>query len=120
MRRPTRHSPASSPWVKCGPGCQAKLSRESSRRFSGFSWWTAWDSNPRPPRCERGALPTELAAHLRVYRIRIPWAGLYTILYNESVKPIVWLGDSLRRVRAFPKPVRQQVGFELEMVQHGM
>ncbi len=26
-------------------------------------WWTAWDSNPRPPRCERGALPTELAAH---------------------------------------------------------
>ena len=29
----------------------------------GFMWWwTAWDSNPRPPRCERGALPTELAA----------------------------------------------------------
>ena len=26
-------------------------------------WWTAWGSNPRPPRCERGALPTELAAH---------------------------------------------------------
>ena len=26
------------------------------------NWWTAWDSNPRPPRCERGALPTELAA----------------------------------------------------------
>ena len=25
-------------------------------------WWTAWDSNPRPPRCERGALPAELAA----------------------------------------------------------
>jgi site-specific recombinase XerD len=26
-------------------------------------WWTAWGSNPRPPRCERGALPAELAAH---------------------------------------------------------
>src|SRR5208283_4878697 len=26
-------------------------------------WWTAWDSNPRPRRCERRALPTELAAH---------------------------------------------------------
>ena len=38
----------------------------------------------------------------------------------NSVKPIDWLGDSLRRVRAFSKPVRQQVGFELEMVQHGM
>ena len=26
-------------------------------------WWTAGGSNSRPPRCERGALPTELAAH---------------------------------------------------------
>ena len=26
-------------------------------------WWTAGDSNPRPPRCERGVLPAELAAH---------------------------------------------------------
>src|SRR5262245_35232601 len=23
-------------------------------------WWRRRDSNPRPPRCERGALPTEL------------------------------------------------------------
>jgi hypothetical protein len=27
-------------------------------------WWTARGSNPRPPHCERGALPTELAAHV--------------------------------------------------------
>ena len=27
------------------------------------NWWTTWDSNPRPPHCERGALPTELVAH---------------------------------------------------------
>src|SRR5579871_149820 len=26
-------------------------------------WWTARGSNSRPPRCERGALPAELAAH---------------------------------------------------------
>ncbi len=26
-------------------------------------WWTGWGSNPRPPHCERGALPTELPAH---------------------------------------------------------
>src|SRR5262245_53371149 len=26
-------------------------------------WWTARGSNPRPPHCERGALPAELAAH---------------------------------------------------------
>lgn len=26
-------------------------------------WWTVRDSNPRLPRCERGALPAELTAH---------------------------------------------------------
>ena len=31
-------------------------------------WWTAWGSNPRPPRCERGALPTELAALILIAR----------------------------------------------------
>ena len=39
------------------------LSQTSCR--GGDVWWTAWDSNPRPPRCERGALPTELAARRR-------------------------------------------------------
>ena len=28
----------------------------------GVLWWTAGGSNSRPPRCERGALPAELAA----------------------------------------------------------
>ena len=32
-------------------------------RMSVIIWWTTWDSNPRPPHCERGALPTELVAH---------------------------------------------------------
>ncbi len=27
-----------------------------------YRWWTLPDSNRRPPRCERGALPTELKA----------------------------------------------------------
>src|SRR3954465_8469366 len=31
--------------------------------MNGMEWWTRWDSNPRPPRCERGALPAELLAH---------------------------------------------------------
>jgi len=39
---------------------------------------------------------------------------------RAALKPIEWLGDSLERVRFFPKPVRQQVGFELEMVQCGL
>ena len=29
------------------------------------AWWTEQESNPRPPRCKRGALPTELPAHIR-------------------------------------------------------
>ena len=35
------------------------------RRFRGMErfWWRVRDSNPRPPRCERGALPTELTPH---------------------------------------------------------
>ena len=35
---------------------------QNAHLFKGLKWWTAWDLNPRPPRCERGALPTELAA----------------------------------------------------------
>jgi hypothetical protein len=42
-----------------------KQSRKFRRLFSCFDlvWWTRGDSNPRPPRCERGALPAELLAH---------------------------------------------------------
>lgn len=50
--------------------------------------------------------------------------AIYTILYirsgREALKPVEWVGDSLKRVRAFAKPVRQQVGYELELVQHGL
>ena len=28
-------------------------------------WWSRWDSNPRPPRCHRGALPTAPRPHRR-------------------------------------------------------
>jgi phage-related protein len=39
---------------------------------------------------------------------------------REALKPVEWLGDSLQRMRAFAKPVRQQAGYELELVQHDM
>ena len=29
-------------------------------------WWSRRDLNPRPPRCERGALPAELLPHRAV------------------------------------------------------
>jgi len=45
---------------------------------------------------------------------------LYIRSGREALKPVEWVGDSLKRVRAFAKPVRQQVGYELELVQHGL
>jgi phage-related protein len=36
------------------------------------------------------------------------------------VKPIVFLGDSLGRIREFPETARRQVGMELRQVQHGL
>ncbi len=38
-------------------------------------WWSRRDSNPRPPRCERGALPAELLPHRGVTRRRAPPGG---------------------------------------------
>ena len=40
-------------------------------------WWTRRDSNPRPPRCERGALPTEPRAHIAVL--------LKLLTYNSTI-----------------------------------
>lgn len=39
---------------------------------------------------------------------------------REGLKPVEWMGDSLRCVREFEKVVRQQVGYELELVQDGL
>jgi phage-related protein len=35
------------------------------------------------------------------------------------VKPVVFLGDSLGRIRAFPDGVRRTAGYQLERVQRG-
>ena len=36
------------------------------------------------------------------------------------MKPIVFLGDSLSRIREFPETARRQVGMELRQVQRGL
>ena len=36
------------------------------------------------------------------------------------MKPIRFLGDSLRRLREFPPPVRQDAGYQLDRVQKGL
>jgi phage-related protein len=35
------------------------------------------------------------------------------------VKPVVWIGDSLERVRGFPPEARREAGYPLERVQAG-
>jgi phage-related protein len=35
-------------------------------------------------------------------------------------KPLVWLGSSLRELRAFPEVARRRAGFELSLVQQGL
>ena len=55
------------------------------RRLCGFGgpWWRRADSNRRPPRCERGALPAELRPHARhdsttpASGVRGPWGVLW-------------------------------------------
>lgn len=36
------------------------------------------------------------------------------------MKPIVWCGDSLRRVRGFPEDARRESGHQLNRVQQGL
>ena len=38
---------------------------ERERGSNSLQWWSRWDSNPRPPRCHRGALPTAPRPHRR-------------------------------------------------------
>jgi hypothetical protein len=67
------------------------IRRVIRRANPGGSWWTAGDSNPRPPRCERDALPAELAAHEVNYfsrRTNIGQLGLQRwnlMLHHRSV-----------------------------------
>jgi phage-related protein len=35
------------------------------------------------------------------------------------IKPLLWLGDSKRRIREFPHEARQRIGFEMWEVQQG-
>lgn len=57
---------------------------------------------------------------------RICVAGAYTKCciversVDEILERIVWLGDSLGCVRAFPGPARQDAGFQLDRIQRGL
>jgi phage-related protein len=39
---------------------------------------------------------------------------------NPDLKPVDWLGDSLRVLRSFPKEVQSEIGYGLFLVQSGL
>ena len=50
-----------------------------------MDWWTVGGSNPRPPHCERGALPAELTAHIYPYGRRIIANALDAVNETEHI-----------------------------------
>src|SRR5207247_1522284 len=71
MATKTNRSPRKMPGDSRGFNIFRRFRMASLARFWNYEksvklfriWWTRRDSNPRPPRCERGALPAELLAH---------------------------------------------------------
>ena len=70
VRRPRR---------RATPGFAAKAATPRQSSFAAGAaneaWWSRWESNPRPPGCKPGALPTELRP-LANFRFRISDFGL--------------------------------------------
>lgn len=87
---------------------------------------------PRPsaPSSERGA-PSAAAGQLGTAataggvdvasdrRSREWVACIYPFGYSPFMKPVQFLGDSLKRLREFPEDARQDAGYQLEKVQRG-
>ncbi|WP_211452795.1 type II toxin-antitoxin system RelE/ParE family toxin [Collimonas antrihumi] len=44
---------------------------------------------------------------------------LYPNQYNQPVKPVRFLGDSLKCLRQFPEDAKQDAGYQLDKVQKG-
>jgi phage-related protein len=44
---------------------------------------------------------------------------LYVFMYNETIRPLVWMGSSRNDIRAFPQAVRREVGKALFAAQAG-
>ena len=44
---------------------------------------------------------------------------IYPIQYNQNIKPVRFLGDSLKRLREFSEDTKQDVGYQLDKVQKG-
>ena len=50
------------------PICRKAKKTVASDMQLATMWWTRWDSNPRSPRCERGAFPAKLRARIFIFQ----------------------------------------------------
>ena len=74
---------------------RGEASSEATNRF----WWTDGDLNPRPPRCKRGALPTELSARF--------YCGLLYLKRGDkthSIKPPIILVIIKKPIKIASRP----------------
>jgi phage-related protein len=51
--------------------------------------------------------------------VRHAKCGILVAVTAGSIKPVVWLGDSLRALRTFPSGVQDEVGYALYLAQRG-
>ena len=66
--------------------------------------WTLGDSNPRPPRCKRGDLPTDLRAHFLIVWAPIGWALSFFVRVKKLETKSVEIFNALLEGRAQPLP----------------
>src|SRR5208283_798781 len=69
-----------------------------------LKWWTVWESNPRPPECDSGALPTELTA--------LSWHASAKLLY-ESVEFNRMSSELFNMLFLFVKDVSQNHSYRV-------
>lgn len=41
-------------------------------------------------------------------------------IVSDSPKPVIWVGSSKKDLKAFPRPVRRELGYALEIARFGM
>src|SRR5579872_4721182 len=94
---------------------EEELWRVKSRgvRTQRGRWWSRRDLNPRPPRCERGALPAELLPHRRPEILRRSHGFQIGPQPISEVRPFQAEAD-LRRDQA--KPIAQVIACPGELV----
>ena len=79
---------------------QSAVIRYLAARTPG--WWRWWDSNPWPPACRAGALPTELHPH------KI-WFVVFSVFFGQGRKFVFFLPTKDVGIELFSRTVSRKV-----------